>query len=1462
MEVAQQTCLGAALDYRQRGWAVIDLDVGSKSPGRPGWQHERFDEGALRERLSGGPRNVSILFGEPSGGLVDVDLDSAEARSLADEFLPPTASVFGRPGSPGSHRLYVVEPAPDYEMFSDPEGDDKDRATLVEIRSGGQHTIVPPSTHPSGEIIAWEQDGQPAHLDTDELRVAVRNLAAAALLARHWNHPGQRNDQTLALLGGLISGGWDEGKAAGFVEIVARAAGDEEWSDRGKGADTTAGKQADEEPTTGWPTLAELMGEKVVERVRKWLGMTAERGAGKKQQKPSQADLMVELAQVAYLFHDPDQEAFATIPVENHKETHRLSTKGFKNWLKYRFFSHYGKVPGSQAVQDAVGALEGKAFFAGPERETHVRVAGLGGSVYLDLCNGEWEVVEVTPEGWSIVPGEEAPVRFRRSKGMAPLPYPAAGGDLSGLRRLLNLPEDQEGAWRLIVAWLVAALHSSGPYPVLILQGEQGSAKSTAQGILRAVVDPSTTPLRSAPREERDLVIAADNSWVVSFDNLSGLSTWLSDALCRLSTGGGLSTRQLYTDREEILFEAKRPLIMNGIADVASRPDLLDRSLVVELPVIPEAARRTEREIWDEFAAQRPAMLGALLDAVSVAMGRLPETHLEKLPRMAEFAEWVTAAEGALGWEPGSFMAAYEEGREEAVAGALEGDPVAGAVLSFMEEREEWIGKSAELHEKLASEIDEKVERSKSWPKTASHLSGRLKRLAPALRAEGLDYEDWREPGGGRQRKKRLSWRHEAHKGGRDGGGTAPKDPGTPPQSTPGEERPGHAPRHDARHAQDGQSGTARDGATHPYSADSTSADNVPVDTAQGQAGSSHGGPPREKLPGMALSPAEDDQSGGAEERPGASLPSHTAGESPVRRKHFRLLATPDDVLTLVEEIEAAEVVALDLETTGLDPRRDQIRLLSLATERGAWVLDVSMADPAPVLEVLKGNTLVIHNAAFDLAFLREVGYEHEGEVMDTLLLSQLLYAGANVEPLRSGRTSHALGDVCLRELGTALDKEHQTSDWAGEFSPEMVEYAARDAEVLIAVHCKLIAKIEKAKLSRTLEIEQRAQRGILWMARTGLPFDEVRWLELAEEAKEEAGRLNERLQELAPPHPNGKEWNWNSPQQVKQALSLLGLTVENTRDETLARLDHPFVRLLREYRKKNGIVTRHGKKWLYSKDGAERAMGGRIYPSWKQIGAATGRMACAEPNLQAIPHGSGHHSCVRAPEGRALVKADYSQIELRLAAKMWDEPAMLETFREGGDVHTTTAKSITGKEKVTKAERKLAKAVNFGLIFGQGAEGLKDYARNNYGVEMTLDEAGAYRTRFFQTYRGIARWHTMDDARLSRGEFATRTLAGRRRQDVRSYTEHLNAPVQGTAADGMKVALALLWERRDECPGAVPILAVHDEIVVECDEGEAEKVEAWLKEAMVDGMDDVVNADEPRVPIEVEASVSQTWGD
>ena len=195
MQQKDRTSLESALDYGRRGWAVIDLPQRSKVPGREGWQNERYDEKALAGRLAAGPRNVSVLFGEPSGGLVDVDLDSPEARSLASEFLPTTEAVFGRPSSRGSHSLYVADPVARYRKFADPEVSEEDRASLVEIRSGGQHTIVPPSVHPSGETVTWERYGEPARVSEEDLTSAVGKLAAAALLARRWDKPGQRNDQ-------------------------------------------------------------------------------------------------------------------------------------------------------------------------------------------------------------------------------------------------------------------------------------------------------------------------------------------------------------------------------------------------------------------------------------------------------------------------------------------------------------------------------------------------------------------------------------------------------------------------------------------------------------------------------------------------------------------------------------------------------------------------------------------------------------------------------------------------------------------------------------------------------------------------------------------------------------------------------------------------------------------------------------------------------------------------------------------------------------------------------------------------------------------------------------------------------------------------------------------------------------------------------------------------------------------
>jgi hypothetical protein len=278
-----------------------------------------------------------------------------------------------------------------------------------------------------------------------------------------------------------------------------------------------------------------------------------------------------------------------------------------------------------------------------------------------------------------------------------------------------------------------------GPYPILIIEGEQGSAKTTTARALRSLIDPATSAVRTIPRNEHDLAIAAGNGWVVAYDNLSGMPVWLSDALCRLSTGGGFSTRTLFTNDEESIFDSKRPIILTGIDQIASRHDLLDRAIIAKLPVISEEHRRPETEFWAEFEQARPQILGALLDTVSAGLRNIPTTKLDRLPRMADFALWVTASEEALPWEPGAFLQAYASNRAEAVDIALEADLVATALRQFMESRYEWTGTASELLEQLSGLTSEKLQKTDAWPKKPNALGMRLTRCAAFLRAAGID---------------------------------------------------------------------------------------------------------------------------------------------------------------------------------------------------------------------------------------------------------------------------------------------------------------------------------------------------------------------------------------------------------------------------------------------------------------------------------------------------------------------------------------------------------------------------------------------------------------------------------------------------------------------------------------------------------------------------------------------------
>jgi DNA polymerase-1 len=570
------------------------------------------------------------------------------------------------------------------------------------------------------------------------------------------------------------------------------------------------------------------------------------------------------------------------------------------------------------------------------------------------------------------------------------------------------------------------------------------------------------------------------------------------------------------------------------------------------------------------------------------------------------------------------------------------------------------------------------------------------------------------------------------------------------------------------------------------------------------------------------------------------------------------LITDPAALPALAEAVRAAGVVGLDCETTGLNPRTDRVRLLTLAVGGRAHVVDCFAVDPAPLWPALAAVPIIGHNLAFDLQFLARLGFE-PGPCRDTMLMSQVLHAGERGAGNR--RLKHKLADCCERELGEAVDKAEQLSDWSGALTAGQLAYAARDALLALRLHDALAPRLADADLTATAALENRALPAVTWMAGAGVAFDRDGWLALAGEARTEADRLKAQLNGLAPERFDQKgtkpaAWNWRSTKQVKEALAMLGVHVPDTKEETLAEVNRPvdaqrLASLLLDYRAADKRATTYGPKWFKGSD-----HDGRVYGGWRLLGAESGRMSCSSPNLQNIPREPGYRACVVAPPGRVLVKADYSQIELRIAAKVAGEPDMLAAYDRGDDLHTLTARRLLGKEVVSKDDRQIAKAVNFGLVYGMGAKTFRKNARAKYKVELTDEQAGQYRRAFFDIYPGLRRWHAQA-GRSGRDTVETRTLGGRRRLGVWRFTEKLNTPVQGTGADGLKAALALLWERRAECPGAVPVLAVHDEVVIECAVDQADAASAWLKQAMLDGMAPLVAP----VPVEVEVNVGRTWG-
>jgi hypothetical protein len=464
-------------------------------------------------------------------------------------------------------------------------------------------------------------------------------------------------------------------------------------------------------------------------------------GRADESQKPGGAvEALLQIASNACFFRSEDGRFHADVPVGDRHEIYGLKSTAFGDWLIESYRCERGEMPAADSVRCVIKSLVARARFERGMPAVHVRVGRDGGSgasdFYIDLGDSSGRAVKINARGWLVV--DKPAVKFRRPDGQLPLPAPSREGSIERLKGYVNLTEPD---FQLLVGWLAAALLPEGPYPLLVIHGEQGSAKSTLAKVVRLLIDPQASPVLAAPSSTRDLIVTALSGWLLVYDNISVLPNWLSDSLCRLSTGGGFSGRALYSDDERRTIHAERAVILNGVDEFVRRDDLADRCVFLQPPPISHKSRRAEAEFWRAFRAEYPAILGGLLDAVVGGLRGLHSVNPLELPRMADFARFGEAVGRGLGWPPETFLSLYSDNRREVAGASLEDSPLARALLECAELgglRDDWELPPTEMLEELTREAPRRVRLSSQWPKSVRAFSDDLRRIAPQLRTRGI----------------------------------------------------------------------------------------------------------------------------------------------------------------------------------------------------------------------------------------------------------------------------------------------------------------------------------------------------------------------------------------------------------------------------------------------------------------------------------------------------------------------------------------------------------------------------------------------------------------------------------------------------------------------------------------------------------------------------------------------------
>ncbi|MDF0555898.1 bifunctional 3'-5' exonuclease/DNA polymerase [Kamptonema sp. UHCC 0994] len=582
----------------------------------------------------------------------------------------------------------------------------------------------------------------------------------------------------------------------------------------------------------------------------------------------------------------------------------------------------------------------------------------------------------------------------------------------------------------------------------------------------------------------------------------------------------------------------------------------------------------------------------------------------------------------------------------------------------------------------------------------------------------------------------------------------------------------------------------------------------------------------------------------------------------------YQLLNSGSELELALKPFQQASCFGIDCETAfGIDPYRAKVRLVQLAIpDRPVAIIDlfaIAPTDLGPLRSLLAGNALKIgHNLKFDWLMLTRAGLSPSKPFFDTYLAYRVLIAGLK-------RTS-SLEAVADKLLKVKLDKAQQVSDWSGELSRTQLQYAATDAAILLPLCEVLHRQLYSAQLWQTAKLEFACLPAVASMELNGMLLDREQWGILGEKlATKRDSLLRQINSQLHRPNPHKQisllpeftdTINPRSPKQVLAALQEKGIPVTSTNSQQLIPLqgEYPVIQALLEYRSLSARIN----TFALGLPEHIHPITGRIHPNWFQIGARSGRFSCRKPNLTNIPRDKETRQCFKAAPGYVLLKADYSQIELRIMAKVSGDIRMVKAYSQGEDLHSLTASLVLGKllAEITIEDRQLGKIINFGLIYGMGVRKFKLMAQAEHGVILTVEQASYFRKKFFESYTGIKQFHAKVRSAWSRGIRESRTVLGRRRlwskETKPLLNEMLNNPIQGMSADITKLALALLFNPLSRTRARL-ICVVHDEILIECPLEKVSSVKAMLEKCMVRAGNKFLSP----IPCQVEINVIESWG-